>query len=102
MGEPPSAGAAQVRVAEPLPATAATPIGAPGAVGAPELPALRTTVAANQTVLAPVPNVAFGVAPAAAVSCSSATSSISLTWETFTRLVKPEPAVRVLPKPESA
>jgi hypothetical protein len=65
-------------------------------------PDFRTNVAISHVVLAPVPAFAFGVTPAVAAGWSSARSSISDVFDTFTRDVQPEPAVSVSPKPESA
>ena len=62
---------------------------------------LKTTVAANQGVLAPVPKEALGVDPRATVWSSTA-NSMSEVADTFTREVKPDPVVMVSPKPESA
>ena len=55
----------------------------------------------SQVVLAPVPTVAAGVAPAP-TTWSSATNSISGAGDTFTRPVNPGPPVSVSPNPESA
>jgi len=84
-----------------FPAAAVTAVGAAGAVGGPDDAALSTVVAISQVVLAPVPTVALGVAPADASIWSSARDSMSEVLETFERCVQPGPAVRLSPKPES-
>src|SRR5262249_51739924 len=101
IGEPPSAGAVQVTVAEESPGVALTPAGAAGAVGWPCDADFRTRVAMSQGVLAPVPAVAARAAPSRA-GCSSASSSISGAGEALTRPVQPVPALSVSPNPESA
>jgi len=101
MGDPPSPGAVQLTSAEPLPAVATTPVGASGAVAGPLVPPLNTTVPSSQTVLAPVPTVAAGVAPVATV-WSSASRSMFPFGDMLVRAVHPDPPVSALPKPESA
>src|SRR5450755_3050877 len=101
MGLPPVPGAVQLTFADPLPAVADTPVGAPGAVGCEPAADFSTTVSMSQIVLAPVPAEAFGVA-LAATGWSSTSSSASALCETFTRLVNPAPAVSASPNPESA
>jgi hypothetical protein len=59
-------GAVQLTVADPWPAVAVTLVGAPGAVGGADACPLSTIVSITHGVLAPVPAVALGVAPAAA------------------------------------
>jgi hypothetical protein len=100
IGLPPFAGAVQDTTAELLPAVAMTAVGAAGAVGGARLPALKTTVAISQIVLAPVPALAAGVAPAP-TTWSSVRISISSVSEILVLAVYPDPAVRVSPKPES-
>ncbi len=99
MALPPSDGADHVTVADALPGVAVTAVGAPGAVGAPAA-TLNTTVAISHVVLAPVWTRASGVAPMP-VTVSSARNSMSPVGETSARWVKPLPAARVSPKPES-
>ena len=77
-----------------------TPVGAAGTVGGGWAPALKTTVDISQTVLAPVPTLASGVAPAPD-TWSSARISMSLVSDMFVRAVKPDPAVKASPNPES-
>ncbi len=101
IGLPPLGGAVQDTVAEPLPAVATTPAGAPGTVGGAELAGLNSTVDISQMVCPPVLTVAFGVAPAP-TTWSSASSSICAFGEMFDRWVKPAPAWSELPNPESA
>ena len=98
--DPPFDGADHDTVADPFPATADTPDGAPGAVrvGAADL---KTMAAASQGVLPPVPKVAFGMAPEA-TTWSSTRNSMSDVGDTFTRWVHPDPAVNESPNPESA
>jgi Mn2+/Fe2+ NRAMP family transporter len=98
---PPLSGAVQLTVAEPLPAVAVTPVGAPGAVGGVAEAGFRSRAVIAQGVLGPVPTVAFAVAPLLS-SCSSASVSTVLSGETLDRSVHPDPAVRVWLKPESA
>ncbi|PPK65358.1 hypothetical protein CLV40_11410 [Actinokineospora auranticolor] len=97
-------GAFQFSVAVPLPACATTEVGAPGAVGPPPPPVpsapLKTTVAISHGTPAPVVTPALGCSPMP-TGRSSSTNSMSEAGETLTRSVKPLPAVRVLPKPES-
>ena len=98
--DPPFDGADQLTVADPFPATADTPVGAPGAVRV-DAADLNTMAAASQGVLPPVPKVAFGVAPEA-TTWSSTKNSMSPVGDTFTRWVHPDPAVNESPNPESA
>src|SRR5262249_32913245 len=100
MALPPLDGAGQETMADLSPAVAATPAGGAGTVGGACAPALNTTVAISQVVLAPVPAVAAGCAPAA-TTWSSARISMSLALEMVVRAVYPAPAVRVSPNPES-
>ena len=64
---------------------AVTPVGAAGAVGGPDAPGLRVNVAMSQIVFAPVPTLAFGVAPAVGEIWSSVRISMSPTLEMFER-----------------
>jgi hypothetical protein len=64
IGLPPLTGACQVSVTQPLPAVAATPVGAPGTVTVPALLNRNTTSAISHSVFAPVATVALGVPPA--------------------------------------
>ena len=98
---PPLSGAVQLTVAEPLPAVAATPLGALGAVGGVAEAGLRRSAVRAQGVLGPVPTVAVAVAPLLSNWSSESTSTV-LTGEVFVRWVHPDPAVRVSLKPESA
>ncbi len=101
IGEPPSGGADHETVALASPALVPTIVGAAGAVGAPPVCGFSTKVAASQMAPPLVPNPAFGVAPAATV-LSSVRCSTSGLGDTFTRWVKPLPALRASSKPESA
>src|SRR5436305_6632269 len=102
IGLPPLAGAVQLTVAEPLPGTAFTPVGAAGAVGGGAPAAdLNTTVAIRQIAFPPVPAVAAGVAPAP-TGWSSVSRSMSPLGDTLARADQPVPAERAWPKPESA
>ncbi len=101
IGLPPLAGATQLTVADAFPATADTPLGAAGTVAdALGAAVLKTTVPMSQSVLAPVPTVAFDVAPWAS-SWSSVSDSMSPAGDTLVRTVKPAPLVKALPNPES-
>ena len=62
---------------------------------------LNTSSAASHTVVELLVNVALGVLPWL-TSSSSAASSMSEVFETFTRDAKPEPVPMVSPNPESA
>src|SRR4051812_26317705 len=101
MTPPPSDGADQVTAADRSPASAATPVGAPGAAGGAELTGRTTTEAISHVVFAPVFAVAAAWVPAGTVR-SSISRSMSLRGERLTRCVYPVPAVSVAPKPESA
>src|SRR5450756_820688 len=100
MGLPPSAGADQDTVADLSPAVAVTFTGAAGTVGGARLPPLNTTVDISQIVLAPVPALADGAAPAPTTS-SSASNSTSPLPPRLVRAVYPAPGVRESPNPES-
>src|SRR5271165_4077622 len=101
MGLPPSPGAAHRTVADALPPVAETFAGAAGGEGGAETPDLRTSVAIDQTVLAPVATPASGVAPWG-TTWSSVIASMSVVGDMSTRGVKAGPAARVSLKPESA
>ena len=64
-------------------------VSAAAAVPVPDVPLelLSTTVAISQIVLPPVPALAFGVAPDAGRTWSSASSSMSDVFDTLTRAV---------------
>ena len=98
--DPPLLGADQRTVADPFPATADTPDGAPGAVRV-DASRLEHDGGGEPGVLPPVPKVAFGMAPEA-TTWSSTRNSMSDVGDTFTRWVHPDPAVNESPNPESA
>src|SRR4051794_16749360 len=103
MALPPSSGAVQLTVAWPSPADA---VGAPGVAGAVAGPVgaalLKTIVAASQGVLAPVPVIGFGVAPAPASTWSWTSICMSFAGETLARAVYAGSDTSALEKPESA
>ena len=95
---PPLGGAVHVTVTALFPGEAETFVGACGVAWSDDS---NTTVAINHTVFAPVTALAAGVDPRA-TGWSSASISMLAVGETLARWVKPDPAARVSPKPESA